>query len=58
MFATGYGDQMVLPPEHRGRIVLQKPYTMASLAQRLPELMAMMAMIEGSERVGEAVAGQ
>ncbi len=41
MFATGYGEQMVLPEKHRARIVLQKPYTIASLARRLPELVAM-----------------
>ena len=36
MFATGYGEQLQLPEAHRARIVLQKPYTMASLARRLP----------------------
>ncbi len=41
MFATGYGEQMVLPEKHRARIVLQKPYTITSLARRLPELVAM-----------------
>ncbi|WP_395001562.1 HWE histidine kinase domain-containing protein [Sphingomonas sp.] len=41
MFATGYGEQIVLPEKHRARIVLQKPYTIASLARRLPELVAM-----------------
>ena len=55
MFATGYGDQMVLPPEHRGRIVLQKPYTMASLAQRLPELVG---TVGGHERVAGVLADQ
>ena len=40
MFATGYGEQIFLPEGHRERIVLQKPYTMASLARRLPELLA------------------
>ncbi len=40
MFATGYGEQLLLPLEHRARTVLQKPYTMASLARRLPELIA------------------
>ena len=40
MFATGYGEKMVLPGAHRDRIVLQKPYTMASFARRLPELIA------------------
>ena len=41
MFATGYGERIQLPDQHRARIVLQKPYTMASLARRLPELVAM-----------------
>ena len=40
MFATGYGEQLQLPEHHRPRIVLQKPYTIASLARRLPEIIA------------------
>lgn len=40
MFATGYGEQLLLPEKHRDRTILQKPYTMASLARRLPELLA------------------
>lgn len=40
MFATGYGEKLLLPEAHRARIVLQKPYTMTSLARRLPELIA------------------
>ena len=43
MFATGYGEQGQLPAEHRGRIVLQKPYTLGSLARRLEELLALPA---------------
>ena len=39
LFATGYGEQLLLPEAHRSRIVLQKPYTMASLARRLPEIL-------------------
>ncbi|MDP9085219.1 MAG: response regulator, partial [Pseudomonadota bacterium] len=39
MFATGYGEQLLLPEKYRTRVVLQKPYTMASLARRLPELL-------------------
>ncbi|MEO5640699.1 MAG: HWE histidine kinase domain-containing protein [Sphingomicrobium sp.] len=40
MFATGYGEQLLLPEDHRARVVLAKPYTTASLARRLPELIA------------------
>lgn len=39
MFATGYGEHSQLPIEHRARIVLQKPYTMASLSRRLEDLL-------------------
>ncbi|QNM83536.1 GAF domain-containing protein [Sphingomonas sabuli] len=39
MFATGYGEQSQLPPEHRAKLVLQKPYTLASLSRRLDELL-------------------
>lgn len=39
MFATGYGEQAVLPEHHRARIVVQKPYTLASLSRRFPELL-------------------
>ena len=39
MFATGYGEQAKLPDQHRARIVLQKPYTLATMIRRLPELL-------------------
>lgn len=39
MFATGYGEQAQLPEQHRARIVVQKPYTLASLSRRFPELL-------------------
>ena len=39
MFATGYGEQAKLPDEHRGRTVLQKPYTLATMIRRLRELL-------------------
>ena len=39
MFATGYGEQAQLPERHRARIVVQKPYTLASLSRRFPELL-------------------
>jgi len=35
IFATGYGEQLRLPPEHEGAQVIQKPYTLASLAHAL-----------------------
>ncbi|ATY32352.1 two-component system sensor histidine kinase/response regulator [Sphingomonas psychrotolerans] len=35
VFATGYGEQLRLPPEHEGVQVIQKPYTLASLAYAL-----------------------
>ena len=40
LFATGYGEQADLPPDHRGRRVLQKPYTLENVARALAELMA------------------
>ena len=39
MFATGYGEQARLPDQHRPRIVLQKPYTLATMIRRLPEIL-------------------
>ncbi|MET0307134.1 MAG: HWE histidine kinase domain-containing protein [Sphingomonas sp.] len=35
VFATGYGEQLQLPPEHAGAQVIQKPYTLTSIAQAL-----------------------
>jgi len=37
IFATGYGEQLRLPPEHEGAQVIQKPYTLASLAYALTQ---------------------
>jgi two-component sensor histidine kinase len=37
LFATGYGEQAQLPEEHRSRIVLQKPYTLAVMSRWLPQ---------------------
>lgn len=37
IFATGYGEQLRLPPEHEGAQVIQKPYTLASLAHALSQ---------------------
>lgn len=38
VFATGYGEQLSLPPEHAGTPVVQKPYTAAGLAKLLDML--------------------
>ena len=38
LFATGYGEQSKLPDQHMARIVIQKPYTLATMTRRLPEL--------------------
>ncbi len=35
VFATGYGEQLRLPDDHAGVEVIQKPYTLASIAQAL-----------------------
>ncbi|AQR60254.1 two-component system sensor histidine kinase/response regulator [Brevundimonas sp. LM2] len=32
VFATGYGEEIQLPPEHQGRIVIKKPYTAETIA--------------------------
>ncbi|HEY0627544.1 MAG TPA: HWE histidine kinase domain-containing protein [Allosphingosinicella sp.] len=38
LFATGYGEQAQLPPDHKARTVVQKPYTLENVARALPEL--------------------
>ena len=40
MFATGYGEQAQFPDQHRGRLVLQKPYTIENMARTLATLLA------------------
>ncbi len=40
LFATGYGEQSKLPDRYMSRIVIQKPYTLATMNRRLPELLA------------------
>ncbi|MBW0144697.1 HWE histidine kinase domain-containing protein [Sphingomicrobium clamense] len=37
VFATGYGEQAQLPDKHCDRLVLQKPYTIASVSKRVSE---------------------
>ena len=39
MFATGYGEQAVLPDDHKARIVVQKPYTLGNVERAIPELL-------------------
>jgi len=39
MFATGYGEQAQFPDQHRGRLVLQKPYTIENMARTLTTLL-------------------
>jgi CheY-like chemotaxis protein len=39
LFATGYGEQAQLPPAHRDRLVVQKPYTFSNLARAIRELL-------------------
>lgn len=38
LFATGYGEQAMLPERHRARTVMQKPYTLQSMSRCLAEL--------------------
>ncbi len=40
MFATGYGEQAQFPDQHRGRPVVQKPYTIENVARALAEMLA------------------
>ncbi|WP_265570307.1 HWE histidine kinase domain-containing protein [Sphingomicrobium nitratireducens] len=37
VFATGYGEQAHLPERHAKRLVLQKPYTIATVSRRVSE---------------------
>jgi CheY-like chemotaxis protein len=39
LFATGYGEQANLPTEHRGRPVVQKPYTVENVARAMEGLL-------------------
>ena len=40
LFATGYGEQANLPQNHRGRLVVQKPYTLENVARAVDSLSA------------------
>ena len=39
-FATGYGEQAMIPTQHRGRAVIQKPYTLEIVARAIASLLA------------------
>jgi light-regulated signal transduction histidine kinase (bacteriophytochrome)/CheY-like chemotaxis protein len=39
IFATGYGEQAQIPRDHRGRTVVQKPYTLENVARAMDELL-------------------
>lgn len=39
VFATGYGEQLALPPEHERARVIQKPYTAANVARVVREVL-------------------
>lgn len=39
IFATGYGEQAQLPMNHRGRLVVQKPYTLENVARAMDALL-------------------
>ncbi|MES2290632.1 MAG: HWE histidine kinase domain-containing protein [Pseudomonadota bacterium] len=47
LFATGYGEQAVIPDDHRGRTIVQKPYTLENVARAMDELTGMHEGIEG-----------
>ena len=38
LFATGYGEQAKIPMEHRGRTIVQKPYTLENVARAMDEM--------------------
>jgi DNA-binding NtrC family response regulator len=40
LFATGYGEQLKLPAEHATALVTQKPYTLASIARAVSDLLS------------------
>lgn len=39
IFATGYGEQAQFPDVHRGRLVVQKPYTFENIAKALARIL-------------------
>ncbi|PKP92095.1 MAG: two-component system sensor histidine kinase/response regulator, partial [Alphaproteobacteria bacterium HGW-Alphaproteobacteria-16] len=39
MFATGYGEQAKFPDQHRGRTVVQKPYTIENIARAMADML-------------------
>ncbi len=41
LFATGYGEQAQFPDHHRGRPVVQKPYTIENIARAIAEMLGL-----------------
>lgn len=39
LFASGYGEQAQLPERHKGRAVIQKPYTLENVARAMDRLL-------------------
>ncbi len=39
LFATGYGEQTQLPMNHRGRLIVQKPYTLENVARAMDSVL-------------------
>ena len=50
LFATGYGEQALLPEQHRGRTVVQKPYTLENVARAMDELIGRHEGVDGRPR--------
>jgi len=47
VFATGYGEQAQLPADHRGRTVVQKPYTLENIARAMDEVLGQHRGVDG-----------
>lgn len=47
IFATGYGEQAQPPVEHRGRLIVQKPYTLENVARAFDNLVEPVAETTG-----------
>ena len=47
LFATGYGEQATMPDDHRGRGIVQKPYTLENVARAMDELTGTHEGIDG-----------
>jgi light-regulated signal transduction histidine kinase (bacteriophytochrome) len=49
LFATGYGEQAQLPPDHEKRRVVQKPYTLENVARALGRLVRKAPLTSGGD---------